>query len=127
MGDHGRDRATAAPIGQNGGGHYIGVASISGDIVWERVFPHFYYGHVAGHSRPDRFIIDSLTTPDLLQEIAHLEPGATMRVLGRHGSDVRYGRQETHPHPQISPDGWCIAYNRSDGVRSDVCLLWLTP
>lgn len=122
---HGRDRATAAPIGQNGGGHYIGVASIAGDIIWEEVFPHFYYGHVAGHARPDRFIIDSLTAPDLLQEVAYLEPGAPMRVLGRHGSEVRYGRQDTHPHPQISPDGSCLAYNRFDGVRCDVCLLWL--
>jgi hypothetical protein len=60
-----------------------------------------------------------------LQEVDFLEPGAPMRVLGRHGSDVRYGRQETHPHPQMSPDGHCIVYNRFNGERNDVCVLWL--
>jgi len=122
---HGRDKATGAPIGQNGGGHFIGAASVDGEIVWEQVFPHFYYGHVAGHTRRHGLLFDSLTTPDLIQEVAFLEPGAPVRVLGRHGSQVEYGQQQTHPHLQMSPDGRCIAYNCSDGARSDVCVLWL--
>jgi Tol biopolymer transport system component len=122
---HGRDRATAAPIGTDGGGHFIGAASVDGAVVWEQVFPHFYYGHVAGHSRRNVLLFDSLTTPDLIQEVAFLEPGAPIRVLGRHGSEVRYGRQETHPHLQMSPDGRCIAYQRATAGRSDVCVLWV--
>jgi hypothetical protein len=122
---HGRDRATGAPIGQNGGGHFIGAAAVAGEVVWEQVFPHYYYGHVAGHTRRNVILIDSLTTPDLIHEVAFLEPGAPKRVLGRHGSQVRYGRQETHPHLQMSPDGGCICYQRATGARADVCVLWL--
>ena len=122
---HGRDKATGAPLGQDGGGHFIGAASVDGAVAWEQVFPHFHYGHVAGHTRRHGLLFDSLTTPDLIQEVAFLEPGAPVTVLGRHGSQVRYGRQETHPHLQMSPDGRCIAYNRFDGTRNDVCVLWL--
>jgi hypothetical protein len=125
---HARDRQTGYPIGYEGGGHYIGACDTQGSVVWERVFPHFYYGHVSSHSRKNAILIDSLITPDLIVQVNFEQAPSPdsvppLEILGRHSSQVLYGKQHTHPHMSMSPDGRWLSFNRFDGVRSDVYLL----
>jgi hypothetical protein len=125
---HARDRQTGYPMGHDGGGHYIGAVHISGRVVWERIFPHWYYGHVSSHAAKNAILLDSLITPDLIVQVnfelvSSVDCVPPLEILGRHSSQVLYGKQHTHPHLQTSPDGRWVYYNRFDGVRSDVYLL----
>lgn len=124
---HGRDHKTGNAIGQPGGGHYIGAINKSGEVRWERVFPHWHYGHVGMHTKRNAVIIDGLLTSDYLLEIDFMEAGDSgiprLELLGRHGSTIMPSRQHSHPHLQMSPDGKWIMFNRYNGEDTQVMLL----
>ena len=107
--------------------HYIGVADLNGNTIWEGTFPYFYYGHTCSHSTKNILIIDGLTTPDQIIGI-HWEEldefgNPRMEVLGKHGSNWNSG-QLSHPHCQMSRNGKWMSYNRGvDPERSDIYLL----
>jgi hypothetical protein len=124
---HGRDHKTGNPIGQPGGGHYIGAISKAGEVRWERVFPHWHYGHVGMHTKKNAIIVDGLLSSDYLLEIDFLNAGDSgvprIELLGRHGSHIMPSRQHSHPHLQMSPDGNWIMFNRYNDQDTQVMLL----
>jgi hypothetical protein len=125
---HGRDRETGAPVGKEGGGHYLGVARASdGAVVWERVFPDFHYGHVCPHARRPTMLLNGGLTGDLLLECDFRDAGPDgaprLDILCRHHSHVRIGSFPTYPFPHMAPDGRHVAFHACDGARSDVFLL----
>lgn len=109
--------------------HYMGVANLQGEIIWEGRYPYFHYGHVSSHSTRPALITDGLLTPDLIvalywQDLDTLgQP--RLEILGRHGTYWKHG-QQFDPHCLMSPDGRWLSYNRGyrDG-RSDVYVLQL--
>ncbi len=110
-----------------GRNHYIGVADLDGQIIWEKTFPHFWYGHVGTHTTRHALILDGLITDKMLTAIYWKERDSDgnprMEVLGYHGSDWHKG-QMSHPHPQMSRNSKFLAYNSGyDGNRSSVNIL----
>lgn len=108
--------------------HYVGVASTTGQIVHEWLFPHFFYGHVGSHSKENAIITDGLFTNDLVSKInwqdLDFQGRPKIEVLCRHESDWHKG-QMSHPHCLVSNDGKYMAFNRGVNPRSDVYLLQL--
>ena len=109
--------------------HYIGVADLRGNVVWESDYPFFHYGHTSSHATRPAVITDGLVTPDPItaihwQDLDSLGLPRT-EILGRHGTYWRTG-QHFDPHPIMSSDGKYLSYNRGyrDG-RSDVYLMQL--
>ena len=127
---HGRDRKTGTPVGQTGGGHYIGaVRAEDGKVVWERVFPDFHYGHVCPHTKRNTILLNGGLTSDLLLELDFSGAGhdavPKLDILCRHSSQVKIGGIATYPHPHVSPDGRWLAFHAFTGERTDVFLLEL--
>jgi hypothetical protein len=114
---------------QRGGDHYIGVADLTGSVVWEAIFPFFHYGHACSHSTRNAFITDGLITPDLITAIYWQELNSLglprIEIIGRHGTYWKTG-QHFDPHCIMSADGKWLSYNRGyvDG-RTDVYLMQL--
>lgn len=122
---HSRDKETGFDFfGKNGGGHYIGVSNLKGKVVWERIFPWFYYGHIGSHTRRNTIVFDGLVTPNLICEIDFKGLPQTgspeVKIVCNHDSHITTGYQPGHPHLQMSPNGRWLIYNWSDGKRSDV-------
>lgn len=115
--------------GSRGVDHYLGVADLQGEVVWEARFPYFHYGHASSHSTEPAFITDGLITPDLITAIYWQDRNTLdlprIEIMGRHGTYWKQG-QHFDPHCLMSPDGRWLSYNRGyrDG-RSDVYLLQL--
>jgi hypothetical protein len=109
--------------------HYLGVADLDGNVVWEADYPFFHYGHSSSHATRRAIITDGLITPDLITAIYWNELDSMglprTEILGRHGTYWKTG-QQFDPHPIMSSDGKYLSYNRGfkDG-RSDVYLLQL--
>ena len=109
--------------------HYIGVADLDGNVVWEAEFPFFHYGHVCSHTTRPVIITDGLITPDMITAIYWQELDSLglprIEILGRHGTYWKTG-QQFDPHCLMSADGRWLSYNRgyADG-RSDVYLMQL--
>ncbi|GAB4462380.1 MAG: hypothetical protein OHK0029_29130 [Armatimonadaceae bacterium] len=126
---HGRDKETGTPIGQTGGGHYIGAIRRDGEVVWERVFPDLHYGHVCPHPRRNTILLNGGLTADLLLELDFADSGSSgvprLDILCRHGSAVKIGGIATYPSPHVSPDGRWLAFHAFDGQRTDLFLLEL--
>lgn len=117
------------PRSFNGNTHYIGVADLQGKIVWEKNFPHSWYGHVSSHERENTIVLDGLITENQLTGI-HWNKRDTLNepaisLYGTHRSDWANIGQHAHPHCQVSPDGRWLSYNRSYEGRSDVYALRL--
>lgn len=116
-------------LGMLGIDHYIGVADLEGNVLWEEEFPYFHYGHTSSHATAPVLIVDGLITPDLITAIHWQELNSLglprIEILGRHGTYWKTG-QQFDPHPIMSPNGKYLSYNRgyADG-RSDVHLLQL--
>lgn len=120
----GTGRQTGAVTGRN---HYIGVADLDGQIIWEKTFPYFYYGHVGSHTQKHAIVLDGLLTEKMLIALFWKETDTNgnprLEVLGYHNSDWHKG-QMSHPHPQMSPNGRYLAFNSGfDGNRSSVNIL----
>jgi hypothetical protein len=119
---HGRSRQG------DGKGHYVGVADMTGKIVWEQRYPLFYYGHMSTHTTKEAVITDGLLTPDLVTAIHYEDRDATglprVEALARHATvwGAAHG-QFPHPHCHMSPDGRWLSYNRAEGWRSDVYVI----
>jgi hypothetical protein len=113
------------------GGQYVGAIDTRGRVVWERVFPAPYYGHVSTHTRAEAIITDGLFAPDLVTAIHFRDLDAAgaprMEVLARHGTEwgTIHG-QYTHPHCHVSPDGRWLSYNRGEKGRTDVYVVALS-
>ncbi len=125
---HSRDKETGFEFfGKNGGGHYIGVCDLYGNVIWERIFPHFYYGHIGSHTTRNSLIFDGLLTPNMICEIdfTHLKQTEKpeVKIVCNHDSYITTGYQPGHPHLQLSHDGHWLMYNWSDGKRSDVLVV----
>jgi hypothetical protein len=116
-------------INGRGGDHYMGVADLQGNILWEAIFPFFHYGHACSHATRPALITDGLITPDLITAIYWQELNSLglprIEIIGRHGTYWKTG-QHFDPHCIMSADGRWLSYNRGypDG-RSDVYLLQL--
>lgn len=116
---HGRDAATGAALGEDAGGHYFGVIRLAdGEVLWERVYPHFHYGHVMPHPRRETLVINSGVTPDLICELdwrgVGVDGPAAVRILARHDASVAYGSFASYPYPHLSPDGRWLAFHVRD-------------
>jgi hypothetical protein len=111
----------------NGNLHYIGVADLDGNVVWEKTFPYSYYGHVSSHETENCIILDGLITNDLITGIRWDKRDSCgepeILLYGTHRSDWKPIGQHAHPHCQVSPDGKWLTYNRSYENRSDVFAL----
>lgn len=107
-----------------GQSHFIGVADINGNIVWEKQYPYLYYGHVSSHRQQNTIIIDNLLAYEFLSGI-HWEDrdsddNPVIELLAKHNSTYATGAQTRHPHAQITSDGKWISYNAQFDQRSDV-------
>jgi hypothetical protein len=98
-------------------GHFIGVADKSGKVVWEGHFPKFSYGHVSGHTKMNAVLSDALISRNLIVAFHWQELNSQglpmIEILGQHDTNWVAG-QENHPHPNMSPDGKWICYNRGE-------------
>ena len=106
-------------------GHYVGVADVEGNVVWEKAFPLFCYGHMCTHTTERAIVTDGLFTPDLITAIHYEEtdPNGVPRLemLARHTTDWKtVSGQFSHPHCHMSPDGHWLTYNKAEAGRSDV-------
>lgn len=116
-------------LASRGVDHYMGVADLDGNVVWEADFPFFHYGHACSHATRPAIITDGLITPDLITAIYWQELNSLglprIEILGRHGTYWKTG-QHFDPHVLMSADGKWLSYNRgyADG-RSDVYLVQL--
>ena len=116
-------------LGERGVDHYMGVADLKGQVVWEADFPFFHYGHACSHATRPAIITDGLITPDLITAIYWQELNSLglprIEILGRHGTYWKTG-QHFDPHVLMSADGKWLSYNRgyADG-RSDVYVMQL--
>ncbi|WP_027483140.1 hypothetical protein [Deinococcus pimensis] len=116
----------------DGVSHYVGAARAdTAEVVWERVFPRYHYGHVSSHPTRNAIVTDGLVTADLVTflDFEHSGPSGAphVEVLARHATrwDALAG-QFPHPHPHVSPDGRWLSYNRGQSHgRSDVYLTCL--
>lgn len=121
---HGRDAETGAPLGKEGGGHYIGAVTPDGTVAWERVYPDFHYGHVTPDMRNPRAVLlnnglaDGLLLSVDFSDAGDDGPGRT-EILCRHGSGVRYGDFSSYPYPEMSPDSRFVAFHQGlpDGTH----------
>ena len=107
---------------------YVGVCDLSGRVIWEYIFPKFFYGHVSPHRLHEAIIIDGTLSLDLLCVLYYTdsEPDKApiIQLLGRHESTWdRTKGQSSHPHPNMSPDGRWLLFNRSTSERSEVCVI----
>ena len=104
--------------------HFIGVADINGNIVWEKQYPYLYYGHVSSHRQQNTIIIDNLLAYEFLSGI-HWEDrdsdnNPRIELLAKHNSTYAPGAQTRHPHSQMTSNGEWISYNAQFDQRSDV-------
>ncbi|MFW6007435.1 MAG: hypothetical protein ACOCQ5_05535, partial [Halanaerobiales bacterium] len=92
------------------GGQYIGVADLSGDIIWEQHYPASNYGHVSTHTEAEAIITDGILTSDMVTAIHYENKDNNgypeIEILARHNTqwDGMVG-QYPHPHCHMSPDG----------------------
>ncbi|MDZ4728508.1 MAG: hypothetical protein SH820_01000 [Xanthomonadales bacterium] len=107
------------------GGHWIGVTTAAGEVVFERVYPKFFYGHIASHQTMNVIVVDGLISPDLVIGLHFEDLDATgsprLEILARHNSDWSVP-QASHPHCHVSPDGRWLSYNRGKDGHTDVCV-----
>lgn len=107
---------------------YVGVCDLKGAVIWEYIFPEFFYGHVGSHTQKDAIIIDGSLSGDLICILDYPETCCDgtprIEILARHGStwNKKLG-QASHPHPVMTPDGSKLLFARSLADRSEVCLL----
>lgn len=113
--------------GFTGKPHYIGVADQSGKIIWEQIFPNFFYGHMCSHTTRNTIITDGLMFGKLITEVDWTNIDSqgvpVLNVLGAHNSGSNTFGQHTHPHCLMSPDGKFISYNKGSQFKSDVYVL----
>ncbi|MBD3377666.1 hypothetical protein GF406_21740 [candidate division KSB1 bacterium] len=110
-----------------GSEHFIGVADLTGDIVWEKVYPYLYYGHASSHAIENIIIIDNLLAYEYISGIHWQDrdnnDNPRIELIGKHNSTYAPGAQTRHPHCQMSNDGKWISYNAQFDDRSDVYVL----
>ncbi len=104
--------------------HFIGVADINGNIVWEKQYPFLSYGHVSSHRQQNVIIVDNLLAYEFLSGI-HWEDrdnddNPKIELLAKHNSTYMSGAQTRHPHSQMTSNGKWISYNAQFDQRSDV-------
>jgi len=107
------------------GGQFVGVADISGRVLWEKVFRGGSVGHVSAHTQHEAILTDGLCSTNLISVMYYEEADAAgaprIEILGSHNTDWQCMHwQYTHPHCQMSPDGKWVYYNRGSRGRSDV-------
>lgn len=110
------------------GGKYVGIASVAGETLWERVLPDArHYGHNTPDPRRPALVIDGEVSADKLQWIYYDEPKDApgpprIEPIAVHATE--WGSlpgQYSHPHPLVDPHGRWISYTVARGGRSDVC------
>lgn len=126
---HGISHQQTMQGSSNGKPHFIGVADLSGKVIWEHVFPHFNYGHISSSTIRNTIITDGLIFGKLITEIdwqnCDDQGVPVFNVLGAHNSGKNTFGQHTHPHCLMSPDGRYLSYNRGTKAKSDVYVLVL--
>lgn len=109
--------------GRGGTGYVIGVNDLEGNNIAEYGDDSWtHYGHVGAVAGRKAIMIDGNITDDLILWLYYDDPAKLrVEVICRHGTN--WGGQQgqyPHPHPQCSPDGSRIVYNRAERGRSDV-------
>jgi len=124
---HGVSQQHNFPGGFTGNPHFIGVADHSGKIVWEHIFPNFFYGHICSSTVKNTIITDGLMFSKLITEIdwsqLDRQGAPVLNVLGAHNSGNHKLGQHTHPHCLMSPDGKYLSYNKGTQNKSDVYVM----
>ena len=126
---HGVSQKHDFPDGFTGKPHYIGVADTEGSVLWEKIFPNFFYGHICSHTTRNTIITDGLFFEKLITEIDWQKTNdqgiPEIKILGAHNSGKHTFGQHAHPHCLVSPDGNYVSYNKGSQERSDVFILQL--
>ena len=121
---HGRARA---PGSKNA--HYIGVTDLDGKVVWEGMFPFYYYGHMCTHTKKHALFTDGLLFPNLITELDWSNPDKNnvppIVIYGAHNSGSHTFGQHCHPHCHMSPDAQKVSYNKGSANHSDVYILFI--
>ncbi len=104
--------------------HFIGVAEMNGNVVWEGTFPSMYYGHIGAHTTKNVVFIDSLVTNRYIlgfhwKEVNKWGTPRTELVFA-HNSIYVDSMQASHPHCTMSDDGKWMSFNAHMHGRSDV-------
>ncbi len=124
---HGVSQQHNFPGGFTGKPHFIGVADQSGKIIWEHIFPNFFYGHICSSTIKNTIITDGLIFGKLITEIdwqrSDSQGVPVFNVLGAHNSGNHSFGQHTHPHCLMSPDGKYLSYNKGSRDKSEVYVL----
>ncbi|MFA5857879.1 MAG: hypothetical protein WC955_02320 [Elusimicrobiota bacterium] len=110
------------------GGEYFGVATPTGNTVWERVFPESsFYGHNTPLPNKPALIIDGFFSRDKLQWLYYgdgTESEPKLEPICLHNTE--WGSlpgQYSHPHPLTDASGNWISYTAAHGGRSDVYIV----
>jgi Tol biopolymer transport system component len=124
---HGVSQQHNFPGGFTGKPHFIGVADQSGKIIWEHIFPNFFYGHICSSTIKNTIITDGLMFGKLITEVDWNQLDSqgvpVLNVLGAHNSGNHSFGQHTHPHCLMSPDGKYLSYNKGTQNKSDVYVM----
>lgn len=106
------------------GEHFIGVADLNGEVVWEHTYPVLSYGHVSSHTQKNVIIVHILIAYEYLSGIHWEELNSEglpmIETLAKHNSTYAPGAQTRHPHAQMTWDGRWMSYNAQFHDRSDV-------
>ena len=111
--------------GAQGGGEYCGIAAVSGELLWERVFTETkFYGHNTPDPRRPALIIDGTFSRDKLQWLYYddsPEEAPKLEPICVHGTEWKsIPGQYSHPHPLTDASGRWISFTAAHGGRSDV-------
>jgi len=109
--------------------HYIGVTDLDGKVVWERIFPFYYYGHMCSHTQKHALFTDGLLFSNLITELDWSQYDKNnvppIVIYGAHNSGSHTFGQHCHPHCHMSPDTKKVTYNKGSANNSDVYILYI--
>ncbi|MBT7065755.1 MAG: hypothetical protein HN919_05605 [Verrucomicrobia bacterium] len=112
-----------------GTNHFIGVAKVDGETVWEHQYPYMTYGHASTHRQKNVIIVDNLLAHQYISGI-HWEDRNSddiprVEMLAKHNSTYATNDQTRHPHCTVTSDGKWLCYNAKFDDRSDVYVVKL--
>ena len=108
------------------GGKYLGIATVDGRTVWERMLPEAgHYGHCTPDAKRPALILDGEVSADKLQWIYYDEADTNspprIEPICIHGTEWdSLPGQYSHPHPLTDASGNWISFTSAKDGRSDV-------
>jgi len=105
-----------------GGGVYIGIAAINGEMLWEHEFKSArFYGHLTPDAKRPALILDGDFSKDKLRWLYYDQQEPKLETICCHNTE--WGSlpgQYSHPHPLTDASGRWISYTVAKEGRSDV-------